>query len=61
MDIFENILKPMSYGIVILLCIAGFLLFFHINDFSQEIQYYENGIKVEAIEYHNEIYLKKGN
>lgn len=27
---------------------------------GKPIDYYENGIKIEAIEYHNEIYLKKG-
>lgn len=31
------------------------------KQYPQQINYYENGIKVEAIEYHNEIYLKKGN
>ena len=60
MDILENILKPIFYSVIIVLCVAGIILFFYMNDFAQEIRYYENGRKVEAIEYHNEIYLKKG-
>lgn len=56
----EYILKPIAIGIFFVLCLAGFMLFFHINDFAQKIEYYENDIKFDAIEYHNEIYLKKG-
>ena len=60
MDIFIDVLKPIFYGIIIVLCIAGVELFINIGDFAQKIQYYENNIKIDAIEYHNEIYLKKG-
>ena len=47
-------------GVLILFAIYGLVNLFYRNDFAKEIDYYENGIKVEAIEYHNEIYLKKG-
>lgn len=60
MDIFIDVLKPIFYAIIIVLCIAGVELFINIGDFAQKIQYYENNIKIDAIEYHNEIYLKKG-
>lgn len=30
------------------------------NDYAKEITYYENDIKINAIKYQNEIYLKKG-
>lgn len=55
--------KGHIYGIIsvlIILAIYGLICMFHKDEFVKLIDYYENGIKVEAIEYHNEIYLKKG-
>ena len=31
-----------------------------ITHIAEEVDYYENGVKIDAIKYHNEIYLKKG-
>ena len=53
-------LKSILYGIIAWLVLAGIMLLFYINDFANEIDYYENGIRIDAIKYHNEIYLKKG-
>lgn len=47
-------------GVLILFSFYGLICLFYKDDYAKEIDYYENGIKVEAIEYHNEIYLKKG-
>ena len=44
-----------AIGIIFVLGLAAVL----INPIK-EVDYYENSIKLDAIEYHNEIYLKKG-
>ena len=46
--------------IIIFLSTIGIRYIIDIKEFVKPIEYYENGIKIEAIEYHNEIYLKKG-
>lgn len=61
MEILVDILKVILKTFVIFFAILGlYLLFFVANDISSEIEYYENNIKIDAIKYHNEIYLKKG-
>ena len=61
MEILVDILKVILKIFVIFFAVLGlFFLFFVANDVSSEIEYYENNIKIDAIKYHNEIYLKKG-
>lgn len=61
MDDLLDILKVILKTFVIFFAVLGlFFLFFVANDVSSEIEYYENNIKIDAIKYHNEIYLKKG-
>lgn len=61
MEILVDILKVILKTFVIFFAILGLgFLFFVANDVSTEIEYYENNIKIDAIKYHNEIYLKKG-
>lgn len=61
MEILVDILKVILKTFVIFFAVLGlFFLFFIANDVSNEIEYYQNDIKIDAIEYHNEIYLKKG-
>lgn len=61
MEILVDILKVILKTYVIFFAVLGlFFLFFVANDVSSEIEYYENNIKIDAIKYHNEIYLKKG-
>ena len=61
MDDLLAILKIILKTSVIFFAILGLnFLIFVANDISSEIEYYQNDIKIDAIEYHNEIYLKKG-
>ena len=61
MDDLLAILKIILKTSVIFFAILGLgFLFFIENDVSSEIEYYQNDIKIDAIKYHNEIYLKKG-
>ena len=60
MDDFLDVLRLIGILIVGVLAVLGFLFIGKINDFPYKADYYENGIKLDAIEYHNEIYLKKG-
>lgn len=61
MEILANILKVILTTFVIFFAILGLnFLIFVADDISSEIEYYQNDIKIDAIEYHNEIYLKKG-
>lgn len=61
MDDLLAILKIILKTSVIFFAILGLnFLFFIANDVSNEIEYYQNDIKIDAIKYHNEIYLKKG-
>ena len=61
MDDLLDILKIILKTSVIFFAILGLgFLFFIENDVSNEIEYYQNDIKIDAIKYHNEIYLKKG-
>lgn len=46
--------------VIIFLATIGIRYIIDIEEFAKPIEYYENGVKIEAIEYHNEIYLKKG-
>lgn len=57
LDIFKIFLKTsvVFFAILGLAC-----LFFIVDDVPNEIEYYQNNIKIDAIKYHNEIYLKKG-
>ena len=60
MDDLLAILKIILKTSVIFFAILGLnFLFFIANDVSSEIEYYQNDIKIDAIKYHNEIYLKK--
>lgn len=57
LDIFKIFLKTS----VVFFAILGLaFLFFIVDDVPSEIEYYQNDIKIDAIKYHNEIYLKKG-
>lgn len=48
-------------GIVIgVLVMFGIVFFMTIDNYPLKVKYYENNIEIPAIEYHNEIYLKKG-
>lgn len=61
MDDLLDILKIFLKTFVIFFAVLGLFFFFFVaNDVSSEIEYYENNIKIDAIKYHNEIYLKKG-
>ena len=61
MDDLLDILKIFLKTFVIFFAVLGlFFLFFVTNDVASEIEYYQNDIKIDAIKYHNEIYLKKG-
>lgn len=61
MDDLLDILKVFLKTFVIFFAVLGLgFLFFVANDVSSEIEYYQNDIKIDAIKYHNEIYLKKG-
>lgn len=60
MDDLLDILKIFLKIAVVFFAILGMgLLFFVADDVSSEIEYYQNDIKIDAIEYHNEIYVKK--
>lgn len=56
----KDILTSGFIGIVILFVLIGTALWFTSDDIVTEIEYYENNIKIDAVKYHNEIYLKKG-
>lgn len=61
MEILVDMLKVILKVIVTFFAILGLnFLIFVADDISSEIEYYQNDIKIDAIEYHNEIYLKKG-
>lgn len=61
MEILADILKVILTTFVIFFAILGLnFLIFVADDISSEIEYYQNDIKIDAIKYHNEIYLKKG-
>lgn len=54
-------LGKMILGITIgTLVILGIMFIMYQNNFPLKVKYYENDIEIPAIEYHNEIYLKKG-
>lgn len=46
--------------VIIFLTTIGIRYIIDIEEFAEPIEYYENGTKIDAIKYHNEIYLKKG-
>lgn len=61
MDDLLDILKIFLKTSVVFFAILGLgFLFFIADDVPSEIEYYQNDIKIDAIKYHNEIYLKKG-
>lgn len=61
MEILVDILKVILKTFVIFFAVLGLnFLIFVADDIPNEIKYYQNDIKIDAIEYHNEIYLKKG-
>lgn len=60
MELLFDILKLILKMVTTFLAIIGLAFFFVANDVSSEIEYYQNDIKIDAIKYHNEIYLKKG-
>ena len=60
MEYFLDILKVIFYAIIVILVICGIELIFNINDIATKLEYYQNDIKIDAIMYQNEIYLKKG-
>ena len=61
MEILVDMLKVILKVIVTFFAVLGLnFLIFVADDIPSEIKYYQNDIKIDAIEYHNEIYLKKG-
>ena len=61
MEILVDMLKVILKVIVIFFAVLGLnFLIFVTDDIPSEIEYYQNDIKIDAIKYHNEIYLKKG-
>lgn len=61
MEILVDMLKVILKVIVIFFAVLGLnFLIFVADDIPSEIEYYQNDIKIDAIKYHNEIYLKKG-
>lgn len=61
MDDLLDILKIFLKTFVIFFAVLGLsFLIFVADDIPNKIKYYQNDIKIDAIEYHNEIYLKKG-
>lgn len=46
--------------VIIFLSTIGIRYIIDKEEFVNPIDYYENGEKIDAIKYHNEIYLKKG-
>ena len=61
MEILVDMLKVILKIIVTFFAVLGLnFLIFVAEDIPSEIKYYQNDIKIDAIEYHNEIYLKKG-
>lgn len=59
----EDFLDMLKFIVICFLVFASFLgiaLLFNLDEFPGKVKYYENGIEKQAIEYHNEIYLKKG-
>lgn len=61
MEYFLDILKVIFYTIIVILIILGIDFIFCINDIATKLEYYQNDIKIDAIMYQNEIYLKKEN
>ena len=59
MEYFLDILKVIFYTIIVILIILGIDFIFCINDIATKLEYYQNDIKIDAIMYQNEIYLKK--
>lgn len=61
MEILVDILKVILKTIITFLAIIGLSFFLFVpSGLPSEIEYYQNDIKIDAIKYHNEIYLKKG-
>lgn len=61
MEILVDILKVILKIIITFLAIIGLSFFLFVpSGLPSEIEYYQNDIKIDAIKYHNEIYLKKG-
>ena len=55
-----DIIKPIVIALLALFSLFGIVFISHINEIPTTIEYYENDTKVDAIRFHNEIYLKKG-
>ena len=60
MEDFLDMLKPIVVFFLIVTSFLGTALLFNLDEFPEKVKYYEDGIEKQAIEYHNEIYLKKG-
>lgn len=61
MEILVDILKVILKIIITFLAIIGLGFFLFVpSGLPSEIEYYQNDIKIDAIKYHNEIYVKKG-
>ena len=61
MEILVDILKVILKTFVIFFAILGLKFLIFVADYiTNNIKYYQNDSKIDAIEYHNEIYLKKG-
>lgn len=59
LDDFFKAIKYICILFIILFCLLGISTLGH-NCMAENITYIENGIVVDAIEYQNNIYLKKG-
>lgn len=54
---FFQFIKSVVVGIIIFFAMYGIA---SLTEITEKVYYYENGTKIDAIKYHNEIYLKKG-
>lgn len=59
-DFTDNILKICFSTIGGILILLGIAFLCCLDRFPIKVEYYQNDIKMDAIEFHNEIYLKKG-
>lgn len=60
LDILWNIFKTLLISAIIIFALLGIVFIDECKNIPSEIKYYENGINIDAIEYHNNIYIKKG-
>lgn len=60
MDNVSNIILGIIIALIIIFALVGIAVISSGNEFPEKINYFENGIKLDAIQYQNKIYLYKG-